>query len=52
MDAKIRGKIDAWDKAVKKAREEYGGKGIDNPNDTTKGYADRINELYRGYLEG
>jgi hypothetical protein len=50
MGAKIRGKIEAWDKAVKKARDEYRDKGIDNPNDQTKGYTDRINELYQSYL--
>jgi hypothetical protein len=51
MSAKIQGKMDAWDKAVKQAREEYLEKGIENPNDTIKGYTDRINELYRGNLE-
>jgi hypothetical protein len=50
MSAKIQGKIDAWDKAVKKAREEYHEKGIENPNDQTKGYTDRIYELYRGLI--
>jgi hypothetical protein len=50
MGAKIRGKIEAWDKAVKKARDECRDKRIDNPNDQTKGYADRINELYQSYL--
>jgi hypothetical protein len=51
MIAKIQGKIDAWDKAEKKAREEYRDKGIENPNDQTKGYTDRINELYKEELE-
>ncbi len=50
MDAKISGKIEAWDKAVKKAREEYREKGIENPNDQTKGYTDRINEIYKDLL--
>jgi hypothetical protein len=50
MGAKIRSKIEAWDKAVKKARDEYRDKGIDNPNDQTKGYTTRINELYQSYL--
>jgi hypothetical protein len=50
MGAKIRGKIEAWDKAVKKARDEYRDNGIDNPNDQTKGYTDRINELFREKL--
>jgi hypothetical protein len=47
--AKIRGKAEAWDKAVEKARDEYRENGIENPNDQTKGYKDRINELYRSY---
>jgi hypothetical protein len=51
MGAKIQGKIDAWDKAVKQAREEYRDKGIENPNDQTKGYVDRINDLYRENLK-
>jgi hypothetical protein len=50
MGAKIRGKIDAWDKAVKQARDEYRDKGVENPNGQTKGYTDRINELYQSYL--
>jgi hypothetical protein len=52
MSAKIQGKIEAWDKAVKKAREEYRDKGIENPNDQTSGHIDRINELYRENLGG
>ena len=50
MSAKIQGKIAAWDKAVRKARDEYRDKGIENPNDQTKDYVDRINELYRGLV--
>jgi hypothetical protein len=50
MGAKIQGKIAAWDKAVKQAREEYRARAMDNPNDQTPGYADRINELYRENL--
>jgi hypothetical protein len=42
--------VDAWDKAVKQAREEYREKGMENPNDQTKGYVDRINEIYRDTL--
>jgi hypothetical protein len=49
MGAKIRGKIDAWDRAVKKAREEYREKGVENPNDQTEWYKDRINELYKHF---
>jgi hypothetical protein len=49
IDCKMQGKADAWSKAVEKARDEYREKGVENPNDQTKGYKDRINELYRSY---
>jgi hypothetical protein len=52
MMARVQGKIDAWDKAVKQARREWAEKGIENPNDQTKGYVDRINELYEGNQKG
>jgi hypothetical protein len=48
--AQIRGKAAKWDAAVKQAKEEYKGKGIENPNDQTEGYLDRINTLYREKL--
>lgn len=47
MGAKIQGKVDAWDNAVDQAREEYRNKGTENPNDQTKGYVDRINDIYQ-----
>jgi hypothetical protein len=47
MTAQIQGKVDAWDKAVNQAREEYRVQGTENPNDQTKGYVDRINEIYQ-----
>jgi hypothetical protein len=50
MSAQILGKVDAWDAAVKQAREEYRSQGTENPNDQTKGYVDRINEVYRENL--
>jgi hypothetical protein len=50
MTAQIRGKAEKWDAAVKEAREEYRGRGTENPNDQTPGYVDRINELYREKL--
>jgi hypothetical protein len=51
MGAKIRGKIEAWDKAVKQARDEYRENRIDNQNKWTHDYyVDRINELYQSYL--
>jgi hypothetical protein len=49
MTAQIQGKLDAWDAAVKQAREEYRAQGTENPNDQTKGYVDRINEIYEGF---
>ena len=50
MTAQLQGKAEKWDAAVKQAREEYREKGIENPNDQTPGYVDRINELYRENL--
>lgn len=35
-----------WNNAVKAAKEEYKGKGIENPDDSTKGFTERIKELY------
>lgn len=35
-----------WNNAVKAAKEEYREKGIENPDDSTKGFTERINELY------
>lgn len=35
-----------YNAAVDKAREEWKAKGVDNPNDKTPGYIERINELY------
>jgi hypothetical protein len=51
MSAAVQGKIDAWEKAVNQAKQEWAEKGIQNPNDQTLGYTDRINELYRKKLE-
>ncbi len=48
--AQIQGKTDKWDEAVNQAKEEYSEKGIENPNDQTQGYVDRINEIYRTKL--
>jgi hypothetical protein len=50
MAAQTRGNVEKWDAATEQAREEYREKGIENPNDQTPGYADRINELYREKL--
>jgi hypothetical protein len=52
MTAKVQGKAEKWDAAVKQAQEEYKNKGTENPNDQTPGYVDRINELYREKLGG
>lgn len=35
-----------WNNAVEAARKEYKEKGIENPDDSTKGFTARINELY------
>lgn len=35
-----------WNNAVDTARKEYKDKGIENPDDSTKGFTERINELY------
>ncbi|GHU65030.1 hypothetical protein FACS189447_03240 [Spirochaetia bacterium] len=47
MVVHIQNNGELWDRSVEKAREEFKAQGIDNPNDQTKGYKDRINELYR-----
>jgi len=35
-----------WNNAVDTVRKEYKDKGIENPDDSTKGFTERINELY------
>lgn len=35
-----------WNNAVKAAKEEYKEKGIENPDDSTKGFTDRIQEIF------
>jgi hypothetical protein len=47
MIAELRGKAAVWDSVVEQAREEWRKKGIENPNDRTPGYIDRINDLYK-----
>lgn len=37
-----------WNSAVKQATEEFEDKGIKNPDDSTKGFTERIKELYNG----
>ncbi len=37
-----------WNNAVSAARKEYKEKGIENPDDSTKGFTERIKELYNG----
>jgi hypothetical protein len=44
--AKLEGRQRAWGEAVAQARQEYFKKGIKNPDDTTPGYLERINEIY------
>jgi hypothetical protein len=47
MAAKITGKAEKWDEAVRRARAEYNEKGIAYPTDQSHGYTERINEIYR-----
>lgn len=44
-------KNEQYNKAVDTARAEFKAKGIENPNDKTKGYLDRIDELYSGDIQ-
>lgn len=46
--AMLQKKNEQYNKAVDTARTEFKAKGIENPSDKTKGYVDRINELYSG----
>lgn len=41
-------KAEKWNKAVYKAREEFRKKGIQNPDDSTRGYTERIQEIFQG----
>lgn len=41
------GRAKKWNDALKQAKEEYKKNGIANPDDTTQGFTDRINELFR-----
>jgi hypothetical protein len=49
--AHIQNKGEMWDRAVETARKEFKEKGIDNPDDQTKGYTERINEIYHSLTE-
>ena len=49
--AMLQKKNEKYNNAVDKAREEWKAKGIENPNDKTPGYVDRINELYNGAIQ-
>jgi dCTP deaminase len=51
MIAHIDNKAEMWDRAVNTARREFGERGIENPTDQTKGYTDRINEIYQGLVK-
>ncbi len=48
MQAKLRGRAQAWGAAVEAAKKDFVAKGIQSPNDETPGYLDRINALYQG----
>lgn len=49
--AMLKKRSEDYNKAIDKAREEWKSKGIENPNDKTPGYIDRINELYNGTIQ-
>ena len=48
MVAELSKKSEKWNNAVKQAKNEFKEKGIKNPDDSTKGFTDRINELFHG----
>lgn len=45
--AQLNGKEKEWNEAVIKAQEEYKARGIENPHDGTKGYKERVREIYK-----
>ena len=45
------GRAKKWNDAVKQAKEEYKKNSIENPDDTTSGFTDRINELYHNSIQ-
>lgn len=49
--AMLKKRSEDYNKAIDKAREEWKARGIENPNDKTPGYIDRINELYNGTIQ-
>jgi hypothetical protein len=46
--AHLQNKSELYNRALDKARAEWKEKGIENPDDKTPGFLDRINELYGG----
>jgi hypothetical protein len=44
--AHTQNQTELYNNAIDRAREEFKGKGIDNPNEGTPGFTDRVNELY------
>lgn len=48
MVAELSKKSEKWNNAVKQAKNEFKEKGIKNPDDSTQGFTDRINELFHG----
>jgi hypothetical protein len=44
--AHVQNRAERYNKALDQARTEFRKKGIDNPNDKTPGFLERINELY------
>ena len=48
MVAELSKKSEKWNKRCKTGKNEFKEKGIKNPDDSTKGFTDRINELFHG----
>ncbi len=40
------GRAKKWNNALAKAKEEFKSRGIDNPDDNTKGFTERVNEIF------
>jgi hypothetical protein len=46
--AHVQNHSELYNRALGQARAEFKSKGIENPNDKTPGFVDRVNELYSG----
>lgn len=48
LSARLEGKDREWSGAVSRARKEFEARGVKNPGFKTRGYVERVNEIYRG----